>query len=1316
MEETASKKLNGGGVPETLNSTKTTGKDTDIPTTQAKIHSIASPNKMVLGTAQITIHHGNKATIVRALCDNGSQVNLVTKQAIRPLGVKLKPSGVSFSGIGGSRLGASLGCAVLRIKTLDGKFIEGNFHVVQTITNYQPPSTSHSWQNLGLELADKQYREKGTISALLGIEIWVQMIHSGIIRIPQTLGVAQNTKLGYVIFDVVGDPYQLQDPYIGAIAEGESHEGESQEELLDQLKRFWELESVPNRKLLSNEEKLCEEIFLHQHTRGKDGRYSVKIPFKSNLDQLGRSKNSALKQFFSLEFKMRKNQSLRDQYHAFMGEYEALGHMQRINESSESGYYTPHHAVISATKFRTVFNASARTSSGITLNETQMVGEKLQLDLFYILLNFRKFKFGITADIVKMYRQILVHKEDRKFQKILWRYDENKPVGVYELNTVTYGHACAPHCAIRALVQCARDNAERFPMGASQVEKCFYVDDFISGEDSVRALEEVKSEVTSLLQKGCFEMAKWRTNGATNAEIEFKDEEAKAVLGLFWNTKTDQFFYKAKGEGFANPEQWTKRKLLSRIGRLYDPLGFLGPVIIRGKLFIQQLWINKADWDEALPPPLEEKWKEYNNELTELTQIRVDRWFKTQKTSEIQLHGFCDASELAYGAVIYARVRTDHNTYTTTIITSKSRVAPIKVMTMPRLELCAANLLTTLLESIYPTFDTQKVSIFSWTDSQIALHWITKEPAKLKIFVANRAANIKEKTEQLGINWRWISGKENPADLISRGLTTREILTNSSWWHGPTWLLKNEKDWPSNQPAEVTETEPEVAQEYKIHLIRNQPRNELTRGEFPLLECYGDWKKLLRVTATIFKARDRFSRIQPAESEYNRAELYLIRLDQSRSFGNELAKLREDGSGILSGLNVKILPEEGIVRLDGRLRGEYLTTNEKFPILLAKTSLLGQLLIRNAHYELQHGGNQLMLQYLRTKFWIIGARISVKTFNRKCPTCFRFRMNTNQQRMAALPPFRIQPQRAFLKIGIDYAGPVSLRFRLGRNPIITKAYIAVFVCLVTRAVHLELVSDATTTAFIAAFRRMTSRRGHVVEVVSDNGLNFVGGNNYLQQIIRKINDEAPEVEQTFNLRWRFITPNAPHHGGIYEAAVKSAKHHLRRVIGETTLTFEEYATILSQVEACLNSRPLGPLSDEATDLTALTPGHFLIGEAPIAIPEEGRLTEAPVNRLTRFQLLQQMVQHFWDRWHKEYLMTMINRTKWRNVTRNLRVGDLVIISEENLPPTRWKLGRVEETYPGEDNLVRSVLIKTKDGQFRRPVTKLGLLLENEEEE
>lgn len=324
-------------------------------------------------------------------------------------------------------------------------------------------------------------------------------------------------------------------------------------------------------------------------------------------------------------------------------------------------------------------------------------------------------------------------------------------------------------------------------------------------------------------------------------------------------------------------------------------------------------------------------------------------------------------------------------------------------------------------------------------------------------------------------------------------------------------------------------------------------------------------------------------------------------------------------------------------------------------------------------------------------------------------------MENSEQLMATLPTYRTTPTEPFSKTGVDYAGPVPYRTHLGRNPKIVKAWIAVFVCLVTRAIHLELVCDATTETFIAALRRFIARRGKVSEIISDNGTNFVGANNYLKAIFSQIENDKSTIENDCRIKWTFMTPGAPHQGGIYEAAVKSVKYHLVRIIGNISLTYDEYDTILCQTEALVNSRPLCALTDDPTNLNALTPGHFVILREPVGLPDEQDFRNTAENRLTRWNHVQKMLQHFWDRWHDEYLYTLINRPKWLQENRNHKVGDLVILKENNVPPLKWKLGRVQEILPGKDNNVRNVIVRTSTGIYKRPITKLALLLANNEE-
>lgn len=397
-----------------------------------------------------------------------------------------------------------------------------------------------------------------------------------------------------------------------------------------------------------------------------------------------------------------------------------------------------------------------------------------------------------------------------------------------------------------------------------------------------------------------------------------------------------------------------------------------------------------------------------------------------------------------------------------------------------------------------------------------------------------------------------------------------------------------------------------------------------------------------------------------------------------------------------------------MIRVSGRLHNAPIADTAKHPIVLPNKHPLTKLIIGNAHHRTLHGGAQLMMNFLRSAYWIIGGKNMIKKFVHDCVICAKQKADTKTPMMGSLPSIRCSPARPFLHSGVDYAGPINVRTSKGRGHHAYKGYICLFVCMCTKAIHLELVSDMTAQGFLAAFRRFTARRGNCAKLWSDNGTTFVGANKELQELQSIQQSSAPFLE-TNGTEWHFIPPRAPNFGGLWEAGVKSAKFHLKRVIGDATLTFEELSTLLCQIESCLNSRPISVISnDDPQGQLPLTPGHFLIGEPLINVPEQN-YENSTVSSLSRWQFIQKTLQNFWRRWSQEYLATMMNRYKWSSQVPEPNVGQIVLIKEDDLPPSRWLLGRVLEKHPGSDNITRVVTLRTKSSTIKRPVSKLCIL-------
>lgn len=325
--------------------------------------------------------------------------------------------------------------------------------------------------------------------------------------------------------------------------------------------------------------------------------------------------------------------------------------------------------------------------------------------------------------------------------------------------------------------------------------------------------------------------------------------------------------------------------------------------------------------------------------------------------------------------------------------------------------------------------------------------------------------------------------------------------------------------------------------------------------------------------------------------------------------------------------------------------------------------------------------------------------------------------------MGQLPSVRVSISEPFSRVGVDFAGPFDLRKSLGKNlplrkaalvpyrePAIIKGWIVVYVCLVTRAVHLDVTTGLTVEEFLETFAKMTSRRGLCHEIWSDNGTTFVGSNRELSRVLKEWNNQIPSQQlASLGTTWRFITPSAPFKGGIWEAGVKSVKHHLKRIVGKRFLTHSQMYTVVTQIEAVLNSRPLWPASDDPLDLSPITPAHLVIGRSTLQRPFTEDVVDRADNRLTLWGLQQKMQQSFWQRWKEEYLNLMQKRVKWYKPKENLKPGDMVIILAENAPPSAWPLGRVMQVQQGQDGYVRTATIRTQSSTLDRPIQKLCVL-------
>lgn len=1255
---------------------------------------------------------------LRALVDSGSQASMITSKAAEMIRQPIVNTSVNIKGLGGSKQGQTQLVHFLLKPRFSSDFrMTVGCYILKKLTEPIPNKDIDisEWSHLnGLTLADPTFHIRGNIDLLLGADVLPDIMLPDIIKGPRGTPMAQDTECGWV----VSGRYNMSD-HTSISCNNSTIDDDDFD-----LSKFWEMETLnPPRKPTLTEEQ-CDEFFDKSITQNENGQFIVKIPFKPDKfgpTTLGNSRSQCLARFLYLERRFSKDTDLREEYCKVMQEYIDMGHMTEVGPTDEKLYYIPHHAVIKpeslTTKTRVVFDASANTTTGISLNDCMYTGAKQQDDLIDILIHWRIFPIVFKADIAKMYRMILIDKPDQRYHTILWRKSPNDELKEYQLNTVTFGTASAPYLATRTLVHLAKQCENDLPLAAETLRKGFYVDDLIYGCDTEEEAIAYKNELIAAMEPAKLMLRKWTSNSEQFLETIPEEKSEKILqafdkdlvtkaLGLQWDPIKDTFSFNVKFQWDTLP--LTKRKLLSQASKLFDPLGWCAPVILKTKLIMQEVWMSGIDWDTLVEETTKNQWMQLRQEFATLSEIQIKRWIGVQAADDIQLHGFSDASEKAYSAVVYTRTVKNGN-IDIHLIAAKTRVAPIKTkITLPRMELCGATLLAQLMTTVRNAFPKNNVDMTAWSDSTVALGWIKADPLKYKTFVANRTAEIQSAKMS---TWRYCPSEDNPADCASRGLMPTELLQHNLWWNGPAWLKKTEEHWPT-----LEFQEPEVEQR-KMEIVVNvatAPRENLLLGS-------SSWFRTVRVTAYCLRVKYKQPKGIPlSKTELDRARNILIKQCQEDEFNREIDDLmnkRElsSNSKILS-LD-PFLDTDGILRVGGRLHNAIMSFDNKHPIILPRVHAVTQQITDQMHKDTLHGGPQLMLNLLRKKYWILHGKRTVTDMYKKCLACKRFKAATVQQKMGNLPEARVTLERAFLHSGLDYCGPIEVRSSKLRGARIQKGYIAVFVCLGTRASHLELVSDCTTAAFLAAFERFTARRGLCDTVYSDNGTNFVGAYNKLaKQEKTWLHSQTMEIANSVKnkgIKWKFIPPGAPNFGGIWERNVRAVKDHLKRTLKTVRLTFEEYATVLCNIEACLNSRPMQPLTADVENINALTPGHFLIGDALMASPPPSVLN-TNASRQDRWKHLQLLQEHFWKRWHREYLNHLQQRQKWKKGTETVNIGDLVLVKDEQLPPKHWLLGRIQETYPGTDGRTRVVTLKTHKGQMKRPMNKICPLMTNSE--
>ena len=1045
-----------------------------------------------------------------------------------------------------------------------------------------------------------------------------------------------------------------------------------------ELRNFWDLESVGVTSRESHPDPFFHDPHLKtfgETTKKVQDRYEVKLPWKSEQDK-GKLVNNftlAQRRHSRTMAKLEKDPALLEQYDKVFKDYAQQGIIEVVPlekiATKNPVFYLPHRPIVkegsTTTKVRPVFDASAKSFNGYSLNDLLITGPSLNPDLVAVLLRFRRWKCALACDIKQAFLQIQISEEDRDVHRFL--LEQNGQQTIFRFTRVPFGNTSSPFL-LNATIKYHLKFQKR-TLVVEELNNNLYVDDWLTGANDLQEADLKFKEAKQILEKAGMTLIK-----CSKPNLEFSEgtlteaiiNDATKVLGLKWYMDRDCFSFEGLVTHPPTNLVHTKRTVLSLIARLFDPLGFITPYTMTAKIIFQEIWRVGLEWDDPLPTKLQNAFQAWTHSMPHLKNFVVNRCYFPEVWDEISgqvsLHAFCDASERGYGCVVYLRAPgSDGSPHTCRLVISRAKIAPIKRISLPRLELMGALLGARLLEFVRSAlFLGDGVKMYAYTDSRVVLHWIKGNASQWKTFVANRVAEIQQIISPK--SWHHCPGKDNPADCVTRGMLAQDLVSNKMWLCGPPWLPyqthieETNKEDTVNTPLEETRGSAQF-------VVVSDPRKSI----FDLTK----WSTFTRAINVVAYTKRFVHNLKSgtkkltgalATDELQRAKFTLIKEVQSDAYSKEI-ELLEQGKAILKGSSLNkldpFLDESGLLRIKGRLENAELSFQSKHPIIIPNGNF-ARMLTRFLHHQHKHPGSQTLVSILRNEYWVTGARRVAKSVVNRCVACKRNDARLATQPPAPLPKLRVNSAPPFSIVGLDFCGPVYCADFPGK-----KYYILLITCAVIRALHLEVTSSLKTSDTCLAIQRFIARRGTPSVIYSDNAKTFKAVSEIFKN---RLGVYSPE--------WKFILPLSPWWGGWWERLVRSVKGALKKSLGIQCLTQVELETCLCEVEACINSRPLTFLGSEPDIQEVLTPSKFLIGRTvgQLLEVEDTPYKVSPSDLQEREMIRRQRLDRFWSLWSSEYLRNLPPSVKGFKPNCSIKKGALVLVKEDNLPRLKWPLG------------------------------------------
>ncbi|UYV64217.1 hypothetical protein LAZ67_2007061 [Cordylochernes scorpioides] len=1137
---------------------------------------------------------------VRVLLDCGSQRSYISKRMVDALGLKrVQQVTLTYNLFGGGEIRQKKhNVYKVNVSSLNNEYMDDLKFLDQEvicghISQVQDHTILNELKSREINLTDVYQGEERPIHMLIGSDL-LSSILTGRMKILQSGVVATETKLGWTVMG----------PAIGNDMEDSCLIVTSLHVNSFDVQDLWKLDvlGIMDAAETKSRKDLIEASNTHfKETvkRDESGRYIVSLPWIAGHPPVPVNRRTTENRLLTTTRNV-QGKMLYEEYDTIFEEWEKEKIIEEVEDKWEECNYLPHRPVLKdshTTPIRPVFDASCKKKGLPSLNQCLKKGDNLIELIPDLLLRFRLGKYGIIADIRKAFLQIQVREEDREFLRFLWWKKDQKTLKFYRHCRVVFGLTSSPFLLAATIKYHLSLPQFQDNRCAELLARSFYVDNCILSLSSTHDVKKFIKESSDIMMQAKFELrdGMWNEPGIT--------------------------------------EQ--------------DPVSILATIKI--KKMVQDAWKENKSWDEPLNEDRRVEFIKWRKQALELDQIKIPRWILPIK-GKTTLHVFCDASAIAYATVIFMRIE-NASVIVVRFVEARNRLATIKRITIPRLELLACLIGARLLVHVLENLEESPEKIQCWTDSSPALYWIQQQENWAQ-FVSNRVKEITTLTKNE--DWNHVAGEHNPADLPSRGESPSKFI-KSGWWEGPKWLQEKKEDWPvSKVQYDLEAIEEERRKTVVVGFVAKKPEENpwylnLYEGKREVTLT-----QILRVIAWMLRFKpSEYKGDVISQEELDSAEKSLVKIIQSESIGEEDPKMKQ-----LHAFQDK----EGLWRVKTRIVNRNDDELFRLPILIPTNHPVTELIVKSVHEKMYHCGAQTLRSVLREKFWIPKARQLVRHVIHKCPRCRRFETKRVDVPEASLPQHRVRDVVVFEVTGIDLGGPLYLEDG-------QKVWFVIFTCGVYRAVHLELVTSLSTEALVGAVESWTPER------------------------VYRVN---------FGVKWKLNPPAAPWWGGWIERIVGLTKKLLRRLLGKRVVNYEEMVTILENCERVINARPLTYIAEDNDDLVPLTPEMFL--REPRAEGEID-LNEFRCNFGKSYEKRKRLLKDFRKRFRSEYLGLLVHHDN-RKKQRQLKVGDIVLVEVENRKQINWPMGKITRVFPGTDNVRRLVEVKTKSGFMKRAVQRL----------